>query len=239
VIPGNDDAIRACSLITKVIADALQEGQYLAYQGMSGRTFEPEFEQEPVPAGAVASPEETRRSVQLSEEEAAFFGESVEAPAAAGPDIQPESAAQAEAGEATSTGEGDAAPPDTTTPEAMTPEATTPVATTPAATVPEATSPEPAALESTAPEPAAPDTAAPDEPVQMSREFAGPGGREVREEHPPSPTGAAADTDVQALEEEFEHNRAADGASEEVEQNLPERQETAGESGPDSADEVE
>src|SRR6266550_7035323 len=37
VIPGNDDAIRACSLITKVIADAVQEGQYLAYKHMQKR----------------------------------------------------------------------------------------------------------------------------------------------------------------------------------------------------------
>jgi small subunit ribosomal protein S2 len=70
IIPGNDDAIRSCSLIAKVIADALQEGQYLAYQGMAGRTFEPEFEQEP--ASATVAP------VQLSEEEAAFFGASLD-----------------------------------------------------------------------------------------------------------------------------------------------------------------
>src|SRR5436309_262749 len=47
VIPGNDDAIRSCALVTKVVADAIQEGQYLAYQGMQARTFEPEFEPEP------------------------------------------------------------------------------------------------------------------------------------------------------------------------------------------------
>jgi small subunit ribosomal protein S2 len=78
IIPGNDDAIRSCSLIAKVIADALQEGQYLAYQGMAGRTFEPEFEQEP--ASAVVAPvgDAARRTVQLSEEEAAFFGAALE-----------------------------------------------------------------------------------------------------------------------------------------------------------------
>src|SRR5712691_12134706 len=78
VIPGNDDAIRACSLITKVVADALQEGQYLAYQGMAGRTFEPEFEQEP--SAAEAQPEQVerpRRPIQLSQEEAEFFGASL------------------------------------------------------------------------------------------------------------------------------------------------------------------
>ena len=82
-IPGNDDAIRACSLITKVIADALEEGQYLAYQGMSGRTFEPEFEEEPAPSPfepEQGAPEEARRPIHLSEDEAAFFGTSLDEP---------------------------------------------------------------------------------------------------------------------------------------------------------------
>jgi small subunit ribosomal protein S2 len=85
VIPGNDDAIRACSLITKVVADALQEGQYLAYQGMQSRVAAPEFEREPA---AAASPsdegEPERRPIRLSEEEAAFFGSTVEEGAATG-----------------------------------------------------------------------------------------------------------------------------------------------------------
>jgi small subunit ribosomal protein S2 len=83
VIPGNDDAIRACSLITKVVADALQEGQYLAYQGMQSRVAPTEFEREP--AAVQAGPEEPepqRRPVQLSEEEAAFFGQTLEEGAA-------------------------------------------------------------------------------------------------------------------------------------------------------------
>ena len=75
VIPGNDDAIRACALITKVTADAIQEGQYLAYQGMARKTFEPEFEKEPAVA-PVAAEEEPRRSVQLSKEEEAYLGAS-------------------------------------------------------------------------------------------------------------------------------------------------------------------
>ncbi|HEX8100090.1 MAG TPA: 30S ribosomal protein S2 [Actinomycetota bacterium] len=74
VIPGNDDAIRSCLVVTKVVADALQEGQYLAYQGMQTRTFEPEFEQEPAAAGAGPEEPEGRRPIRLSEEEAAFFG---------------------------------------------------------------------------------------------------------------------------------------------------------------------
>jgi small subunit ribosomal protein S2 len=78
VIPGNDDAIRACSLVTKVVADALQEGQYLAYQGMQS-VATPEFEREPAPAEL--GPEEAapdRRPIRLSEDEAAFFGATLE-----------------------------------------------------------------------------------------------------------------------------------------------------------------
>ena len=78
VIPGNDDAIRSCLVITKVVADAVQEGQYLAYQGMQTRTFEPEFEQEPAASGLQAEPVEERRPIRLSEEEAAFFGAELE-----------------------------------------------------------------------------------------------------------------------------------------------------------------
>ena len=90
VIPGNDDAIRSCSLITRIVADAIQEGQYLQYQGMAQRTYEPEFQEEPAaPVGAVEpEADATRPRVQLSEEEAAFFGAAVEgeAPAPEGDD---------------------------------------------------------------------------------------------------------------------------------------------------------
>src|SRR5438874_13480141 len=61
VIPGNDDAIRACTVITRVVADAIQEGQYLAYQRMQRTATEPEFEAEPVRAAAVVELEDERR----------------------------------------------------------------------------------------------------------------------------------------------------------------------------------
>src|SRR5207247_471576 len=67
IIPGNDDAIRSCALVTKVIADAVQEGQYLAYKGVASQTFEPEFEPEPVVAPEAGEPD-ARRPIQLSEE---------------------------------------------------------------------------------------------------------------------------------------------------------------------------
>src|SRR5207249_3101247 len=97
VIPGNDDAIRACSLIAKVIADAVQEGQYLAYKHMQTRaTREPEFEPEAAPAADEPAEDGGRRPIQLSEDEAASLGTAVEAERevdAISP-AEPESAAQ-------------------------------------------------------------------------------------------------------------------------------------------------
>lgn len=78
VIPGNDDAIRSCTLVTKIVADALQEGQYLAYQGAAqAPESEPEVEQEVEPA-AIEAGEQERPRVALSAEEAAWMGSSIE-----------------------------------------------------------------------------------------------------------------------------------------------------------------
>jgi small subunit ribosomal protein S2 len=97
VIPGNDDAIRSCALVTKVIADAVQEGQYLAYKGVAAQTFEPEFEPEPVVSAEEPGEADARRTIQLSDEEKAFFGASLEEGGAepeqgaeAGPDVEAE-----------------------------------------------------------------------------------------------------------------------------------------------------
>jgi small subunit ribosomal protein S2 len=68
IIPGNDDAIRAVSLITRVIADALEEGQSEGWQEFAARSSGPsedgaadraepaEPEIEPEPSGAAAGP---------------------------------------------------------------------------------------------------------------------------------------------------------------------------------------
>jgi small subunit ribosomal protein S2 len=109
VIPGNDDAIRSCSLIAKVVADAIQEGQYQAYQGMQARTTEPELEREAVGPSAGPAEEEESRPVQLSEEEAAFFGTTIEA-AGEQDRLEPEPEPQAEA---EATAEAEAPPQDT------------------------------------------------------------------------------------------------------------------------------
>src|SRR5262249_20036667 len=76
VIPGNDDAIRSCALVARIVADAVQEGQYLAYQGMQDKVAEPEIEEEEAPVAAAPEPE--ARPVQLSEDEAAWMGESLD-----------------------------------------------------------------------------------------------------------------------------------------------------------------
>jgi small subunit ribosomal protein S2 len=74
VIPGNDDAIRSCSLVTRVIADAIAAGQ----QKVSAREFHPAQENG---AAQAAAPEAAAESVaEPSAEEAPAAVE--EAPAA-------------------------------------------------------------------------------------------------------------------------------------------------------------
>jgi small subunit ribosomal protein S2 len=110
-IPGNDDAIRACNLITRIVADAVQEGQYMAYQQMQARA-EPEIEQEPKAAPVPAQTGdavEDHRTVHLSAEEAAFLGTVIDdrsaATAGTSPEGPGESAANAGADEPAETTE--------------------------------------------------------------------------------------------------------------------------------------
>ena len=49
VIPGNDDAIRSVSLVTRLIADALVEGRQAGREAMVTRATGPEIEPEPEP----------------------------------------------------------------------------------------------------------------------------------------------------------------------------------------------
>jgi small subunit ribosomal protein S2 len=66
VIPGNDDAIRSVALVTRIIADALEQGRREGRQALVTKRQEPEFEPEPEAAakpeaaatpGAAATPE--------------------------------------------------------------------------------------------------------------------------------------------------------------------------------------
>jgi small subunit ribosomal protein S2 len=88
VVPGNDDAIRSCALITRVIADAVAEGQ----QKVSARDF-----QKADANGAAAQPEErTAESVDV-DSAVATGGEPEAVPVPTGRDPQTEGAAKTKA----------------------------------------------------------------------------------------------------------------------------------------------
>src|SRR3990170_80352 len=55
VIPGNDDAIRSVSLVTRIIADALVEGRQEGREAVVTRATGPEIEPEPEPEPVLAS----------------------------------------------------------------------------------------------------------------------------------------------------------------------------------------
>ncbi len=94
VIPGNDDAIRAVSLVTRVIADGLAEGRHAGREAIVTRATGPEIEpepDEPVVAGApdAATPTEptpTGAPAEASVEDAAAASV---APAATSEDVVP------------------------------------------------------------------------------------------------------------------------------------------------------
>jgi small subunit ribosomal protein S2 len=61
VIPGNDDAIRSANLMCRIVADAVEEGRYIA-QRKSGRTATKE--QAAAPAPKPVDPEEAKRKAE-------------------------------------------------------------------------------------------------------------------------------------------------------------------------------
>jgi small subunit ribosomal protein S2 len=70
VIPGNDDAIRACTLVARVVADGIEAGK----QGVAPAEFEQKQEEpqpEPVPAEPEAVAEATAEPAAVAEEPAA------------------------------------------------------------------------------------------------------------------------------------------------------------------------
>jgi small subunit ribosomal protein S2 len=89
VIPGNDDAIRACSLVVKVIADAIEEGR----QKVRPEEFQPAAEEE----GPTEEPEPAPASAEAPEVGEAAVAEAPEASeAAALPEEAPAEEAPAE-----------------------------------------------------------------------------------------------------------------------------------------------
>jgi small subunit ribosomal protein S2 len=94
VIPGNDDAIRACTLVARVVADGIEAGK----QGVAPQEFEQKQEEaqpEPAPAEAEAgagAPAEPQPPAAVAEPEAAPAAEP-EAPVAVAepePAVEPE-----------------------------------------------------------------------------------------------------------------------------------------------------
>jgi len=90
VIPGNDDAIRSCALITRVIAEAINEGK----QKVSARDFAKQQENGAAAAAAAAAAEQAAAEEPVAEAEAAAAPAepAAEAPAAEEPEAAAEPA---------------------------------------------------------------------------------------------------------------------------------------------------
>src|SRR6202790_564846 len=178
VIPGNDDAMRSCALITQAIGNVVSEGQSV-FRAEEERARKEAEEKARLEAEARARREAAEQAKREAAEQAAKEAAAA-AQAAAGPPPTPaptapggppapspggQTPASASPPATPATAASEAPAPEATTPEATTPEATTPEATTPEATTPEATTPEattPEASPATEPAPDAPAKAAPD-----------------------------------------------------------------------------
>jgi small subunit ribosomal protein S2 len=99
VIPGNDDAIRSCALITRVIAEAINEGK----QKVSARDFAKQQENGAAAAAAAAAAEEAEPAPEEAEP-------AHEAPGAEAEPAPEAPAAEAEAAAAPTTAEAPPAP---------------------------------------------------------------------------------------------------------------------------------
>jgi small subunit ribosomal protein S2 len=99
VIPGNDDAIRSASLMTRVIADAIEEGKYIA-QRRSARPGTTAEEAAPRAPKVLTPEEQAERDAEQARarDEAARAQREREARLAAAKDAKDEQAEQAEAG---------------------------------------------------------------------------------------------------------------------------------------------
>ena len=72
IIPGNDDAIRSCSLVVRVIADAIEAGKSkVTAEEMAAPAAEPEAAQEPAAEPAAQEPEEPEAAEEPAAQEPA------------------------------------------------------------------------------------------------------------------------------------------------------------------------
>ncbi len=182
VIPGNDDAIRAGTLMCRIISDAVEEGRFIASRRGGGGGAGP------APVSARSPEEEARVATQQSDarRQAALAAQQRESRLAAARLAEPTGAGPT-ATEPAETATGPAAPAATAEPIApLNGEAASPSTVEPPA--PEPTTPESTTAEPTTPEPGATDPVFTSEP--------GPsGGPEAAEPAPAEvevPTGTAS-----------------------------------------------
>jgi len=117
VIPGNDDAIRSGNLMCRIIADAVEEGRYIASRRGTGTAPAPAERSEDEAARVAAEQAEARRQALMAQQEREARIASGQRPAPAGAEAEVAAAeAPAESVDQTSDTEpaegGDAATPD-------------------------------------------------------------------------------------------------------------------------------
>jgi small subunit ribosomal protein S2 len=176
VIPGNDDAIRSCALITQAIGQVVQEG-HSVFRAEEERARKEAEEKARLEAEARAKREAEEQAKRDAEEQAAAEAAAAAAAAAqpAAPDAAPDAAPPAKAPAASKpkppAPEPVAVPADSAPPASEPAAAAEPAAAEPAASVPPAPAAEPAAEPASAPQEPAPEPAA---PVEAPAEAAEP-----------------------------------------------------------------
>jgi small subunit ribosomal protein S2 len=106
VIPGNDDAIRSANLMSRIVADAVEEGRFLAKK--KGKVLPEPAEEKPTKP---VDPEEAKRRAQAQQQarnEAAQAAREREARLAAAKDEKPEAAASDDGGSGGTSPDNDA-----------------------------------------------------------------------------------------------------------------------------------
>jgi len=196
VIPGNDDAIRSCALITQAIGQVVQEG-HSVFRAEEERARKEAEEKARLEAEARAKREAEEQAKRDAEEQAAAEAAAAAAAAAqpaapaAAPDAAPPAKAPAASKPKPPAPEPVAVPADSAPPASEPAAAAEPAAAEPAASVPPAPAAEPAAEPASAPQEPAPEPAAPVEaPAEAAKPAAEPADAEAdkptESEQPPT-----------------------------------------------------